>query len=61
MQKRENQRGIRSTFWMKVENTEYFEDVTIYTLEVPVKEHKRPEVIEGKGKRDRKHGKIGRI
>ena len=31
-----------STFWIQGENSESFSDVTIYTLEVPVKEHKRP-------------------
>ena len=35
-----------SKFWMKIENTECFEDVKIYTVDVQVKEHKRPEVIE---------------
>ena len=37
-----------STFWMKVENTECFDEYAIYTVEVPVKEHKKPEVIEAK-------------
>ena len=35
---------------MKIENEECFNDVTIYTVEVPVKEHKKPEVIEAKEK-----------
>ena len=37
-----------STFWMKVENVECFDEMTIYTVEVPVRENKRPEVIEAK-------------
>ena len=39
-----------STFWMKIENTECFDDVAIYNVKVKVKEHKRPEVIEAKDK-----------
>ena len=35
---------------MKVENTECFDDISIYTVEVPVREHKTPEVIEAKQK-----------
>ena len=35
---------------MRIENTECFDDVTIHTVEVLVKEHKRPEVIEAKEK-----------
>ena len=50
MEKRELERDKISTFWMKIENTECFDDVAIYTVEVQVKEHKRPEVIEAKDK-----------
>ena len=39
-----------STFWMQVENSECFDEMTIYTVEVPVREHKKPEVIEAKQK-----------
>ena len=35
---------------MQVENSECFDDITIYTVEVPVREHKKPEVIEAKAK-----------
>ena len=38
---------------MKVENAECFDEMTIYTVEVLVKEHKKPKVIEAK-QRDRK-------
>ena len=37
-----------STFGMEVENSECFDDIIIYSVEVPVREHKRPEVIEAK-------------
>ena len=33
---------------MKVENAECFDEMTIYTVEVPVREQKKPEVIEVK-------------
>ena len=39
-----------STFWMQVENSECFDEMTIYTVEVVVREHKKPEVIEAKQK-----------
>ena len=39
-----------STFWLKIENTEYFDDISIYTVEVLGREHKMPEVIEAKEK-----------
>ena len=37
-----------STFWMQVENSECFDEMTIYTVEVPVGEHEKLEVIEAK-------------
>ena len=37
-----------STFWLQVENSECFDEMTIYTVEVPLREHKRPDVIEAK-------------
>ena len=46
VEKRELERDKVSTFWIKIENIEYFDDAAIYTVEVSVKEHKRPEVIE---------------
>ena len=39
-----------STFWMQMKNSECFDEMTIYTVEVPVREHKKPEVIEAKQK-----------
>ena len=47
------------TFWMKVENVECFDDVAIYTIEVPTKEHRRPEVIEAKEKEIENSEKYG--
>ena len=39
------------TYWMLVEKNECFkEELTIYNVEVPRKEHGRPEVIEAKKK-----------
>ena len=35
---------------MQVENLECFNELTIFTVEVPVREHKRPEGIEAKQK-----------
>ena len=40
-----------STFWTQVYNSECFDELTICTVEVPVKEHKKSEVIETKQRR----------
>ena len=37
-----------STFWMEVENLECFDEMTLYTVEVLVRDHRKPEVIEAK-------------
>ena len=50
IERRDLDREQISTFWLKVENTECFDDISIYTVEVPVREHKMPEVIEAKEK-----------
>ena len=47
---KEMKREEISTFWMQVENLECFDEMTIFTVEVPVREHKKPEVIEAKQK-----------
>ena len=39
-----------STFFMQIENSECFDEMAINTVEVPVREHKKPEVIEAKQK-----------
>ena len=44
------QREKISKFWLKVKNTECFNGISIYTVEVPVREHKMLEVIEAKEK-----------
>ena len=46
-----------STFWLKVENTECFDDISIYTVEVPISEHKMLKVIDAK-KRNRKSREV---
>ena len=48
IERRELERDKVSTFWMKVENTECFDDVTIYNVEVPVKDYKKLVVVEAK-------------
>ena len=48
VESRELERDKVSTFLKRVENTESFNDVTICMMEVPVKEHKKPEVVEAK-------------
>ena len=48
--KKEIRNEVISTFWMQKENSECYDDITIYTVEVPVREHKKPEVIEAKQK-----------
>ena len=50
METRELERDRISTFWMRMENTECYDDITVYTVEVPVREHKKVEVIEAKDK-----------
>ena len=39
-----------STFWLTVENNECYDDIAVYAVEVPTKEHKRMEVVEAKEK-----------
>ena len=48
--RKEIRRDEISNFWMQVENSECFDEITIYTVEVPVREHKSPEVIDAKQK-----------
>merc|ERR1712030_41308 len=43
-------RDQTATFWLQVENTECFNNIAIFAVEVPAKEHKKPEVIEAKDK-----------
>ena len=39
-----------STFWLQIENMECYDNIAVYTVEVPVREHKKVEVIEAKEK-----------
>ena len=48
-----------STFWMQVENSECFDEMAIYIVEVPVREYKKPEVIEAKNKEIENFEKYG--
>ena len=48
--KKEMKEEITSTFWMQKENSECYDDIAIYTVEIPVREHKKPDVIEAKQK-----------
>ena len=44
------ERDILSTFWLKIENNECYDDIAVYAVEVPIKEHKKKEVIEAREK-----------
>ena len=39
-----------STFWLKMENNECYDDFAVYAVKFPIKEHKTIEVIEAKEK-----------
>ena len=45
LQENEDSNG---TFWLKLENTESFEDFAVYTVEISSKEQNTPEVKEAK-------------
>ena len=42
IQRRDLDREKISTYWLKIENSECFDEVAVYTVEVPVIEHKKP-------------------
>ena len=44
--KRESERDRVSKSWKKIDNSEYNYNIKVYMLEVPVKDHKRVEVVE---------------
>merc|ERR1712030_272137 len=50
MERRELERDQTATLWLQMENTECFNDIAIFAVEVPTKEHKKPEVMEAKDK-----------
>ena len=50
VERRELERDWTSTFWFRMENTECYDDIAVYTVEVPATEHKKPEVVEAKEK-----------
>ena len=37
-----------STFWLQMENTECYDDMAVYVVEVPAADHKKVEVVEAK-------------
>ena len=41
-------RNFTSAHWLIRENTESYDDMAVYTVEVPVREHKKVDVIEAK-------------
>ena len=48
VERRELERDNVSAFWLNVENSKCYDDIKVYTIEVPVREHKRIEVVEAK-------------
>merc|ERR1712074_305431 len=48
VERRELERDQTATFWLQMENTECFDELAVFAVEVPTKEHKKPEVIEAK-------------
>merc|ERR1711905_16810 len=48
IERRELTRDQTAAFWLQMENTECFDDVAVFAVEVPAKEHKKPEVLEAK-------------
>ena len=50
LERKELEKEQIATFWLQIENTECFDDVSIDTVEEPVREHKTPEVVEAKQK-----------
>ena len=50
VQRRDLDREEISTYWLKIENSECFDEVLVYMVEVPVRGYKKPEVIEAKAK-----------
>ena len=44
------ERDKTSTFWLKMENTECYDNIAVYVVEVPVAEHKKVVVVEAKEK-----------
>ena len=41
VERRELERDKISTFWLKMENTECYNDIAVYVVEVPVADHKK--------------------
>ena len=50
VERRELERDKTATFWLQMENTECFDEITVFAVEIPVSEHKVLEVVEAKEK-----------
>ena len=50
IQRRDLDREKISTYWLQIENSECFDEFAIYTVDLPVREHKKQEVIEEKAR-----------
>merc|ERR1712237_81754 len=48
IERRELTRDQTAAFWLQMENTECYDDIAVFAVEVPTKEHKKPEVLEAK-------------
>ena len=48
--RRELENDNLSTYWLKIENNECYDNVAVYAVEVPVRDHKSAEVVEAKEK-----------
>ena len=50
VERRELERDQVSTFWLRMENGECYDNIAVHVVEVPVAEHKKVEVVEAKEK-----------
>ena len=50
VERRELERDKTSMFWLRMENTECYNNIAVYVVEVPVAKHKKVEVVEAKEK-----------
>lgn len=48
VKRRANERERVSTFWLKMENLECYDYVIVYIVEVPIRKHRKLEVVEAK-------------
>ena len=48
VERRELERDQTAAFWLQMENTECYDDIAVFAVKIPVREHKKPEVLEAK-------------